>query len=252
MKFEMPSVDEWNEIESEYPVEELQTSEDDFGFCLNAGSFERFGDSANLGIWVNYLSNRLIRTKWSYVIMIFHFRKGIPDDEWVISPGRRGQSAEYLLHFEKDDRIRKAQFDYFADIFFFKLYSCFDTIGHLLHMVYDLGLTKPDFHRSVKKLADVRPDLFEKLNSVVESDGFRDLKEIRHGVAHRELPGHIGGMVTKVSPSMFTIGTGAYMPSRKVVAIAQQSLRTLVKAMTEIRSQIDLDRSSARLENDNF
>ena len=41
MKFEMPPVKEWNEIEDEYPVEILQLNEEDFDFLLNRGSFER-------------------------------------------------------------------------------------------------------------------------------------------------------------------------------------------------------------------
>lgn len=93
-------------------------SEEDFPYtAYPEGSIERFSAVPDIRTWTVHLQNRLIQTRWSYVLLMFHFNKGIPDDELFISPGRKGESIEYYPHFEKKDHLVKAQFDYYADIF---------------------------------------------------------------------------------------------------------------------------------------
>ena len=103
---------------------------------------------------------------------MFHFTKGVPDDEWFISPGKNGESIQYYPHFEEKDHFTKAQFDYYADIFYYKLFSAWDTVGHVLNVLYELEIDKATFNEAVKKLKAVKPDLHAKLKPIVDSEKF--------------------------------------------------------------------------------
>src|SRR5437588_12145081 len=102
MFFEFPTKEEWRELEGSYPFEKLEVSEDHFEYtAYPQDSIERFSAVPEIITWTVHLQNRLIQTRWSYVLLMFHFSKGIPDDEWFISPSKEGQSIEYYTHFEK-------------------------------------------------------------------------------------------------------------------------------------------------------
>ena len=55
-------------------------------------------------------------------MLMFYHRKGIPDDPWFISPGKEGQSVQYLPNFEEKHFWYKSQFDYYADYSTTKLF----------------------------------------------------------------------------------------------------------------------------------
>ena len=119
---------------------------------------------------------------------MFYFGKGIPDDEWFISPGKKGESIQYYPHFEKKDFLIKAQFDYYADAFYHKLFSAWDTLGHLLNVVYELEIERASFDNAVKKLKTVKPALHAKLTAIMDSADFQTMRQFRHSVTHNHLP----------------------------------------------------------------
>ena len=91
-------------------------------------------------------------------MLTFLYGKGFPDDPWKSDPGPGEFATTYFPAFVHDDHIRKAKFDYFVDIFFFKAYSSLDTLGHLLIHIFDIQLkAKPDFHQAVEALRTSRP-----------------------------------------------------------------------------------------------
>ena len=104
-------------------------------------SFDRFKRSLDLGEFVMQLHYRTVDAGRSFAYMQYFYRLGIPDDQWYISPGKKGQSIEYLPHFKPIHHRIKDWFDYYADFFFYKIFSGFDMIGQILNAYYDLGLT---------------------------------------------------------------------------------------------------------------
>jgi Cthe_2314-like HEPN len=194
MFFEFPTKDEWRESEGGYPFEKLEVSAGDFQYTAHPqGSMERFSAIPNIITWTAHLQNRLIQTRWSYVLLMFHFCKGIPDEEWFISPGKKDQSVEYYPHFEKKDHL------VYADIFYYKLFSAWDTLGQLPNVTYDLEIERASFYKAVEKLKTVKPTLFSKLKGVMDSPDFEKMPEIRHNIAHNHLPGHVGSTVERFS-----------------------------------------------------
>lgn len=102
MFFEFPTKDEWSTLEDSYPWKSLEIAEDHFRYtAYPEGSIERFSAVPEIMTWTVHLQNRLIQTRWSCVLLMFYFGKGIPDDEWFISPGKKGESIQYYPHFEK-------------------------------------------------------------------------------------------------------------------------------------------------------
>jgi hypothetical protein len=245
MFFEFPTKDEWRELENSYPFEKLQVSEEDFPYtAYPEGSIERFSAVPNILTWTVHLQNRLIQTRWSYVLLMFHFNKGIPDDEWFISPGRKGESIEYYSHFEKKDHLVKAQFDYYADIFYYKLFSAWDTLGHLLNVTHELEIERASFYKAVEKLKTVKPDLSDRLKDIMESPDFKEMREFRHSITHNELPGHIGSSVRRVSKNHVTFGGGSYTPSAQIKKNVIKSLDLFAETLEAIREQNAIDNPS--------
>src|SRR5687767_4681425 len=139
--FEIPTKDEWIAIQESYPFERLEIDRADFKYSIHPdGTMEAWRDSLPVTSWQSHLINRLIQTRWSWVMMMYFFGKGIPDDEWRISPGRNGESVEYFPHFTTEHHLIKAQFNYYEDFFYYRLYSAWDTLGHILNLIYVLGI----------------------------------------------------------------------------------------------------------------
>ena len=242
MFFEFPTKKEWEKLDGTYPFTNLSVSKDHFRYsAYPEGTFEGFGAIPQITTWRVHLQNRLIQTRWSYVLLVFHFEKGIPDEEWFISPGKSGASIEYFPHFEKKDHLVKAQFDYYADNFYYKLFSAWDTLGHLLNVMYELAIERPSLHKAVTALGSIRPTLHANLKVIVDSDDFAKMRAIRHNITHNYLPGHVGSSVTRVSPNEWTLGTGSYTPSAVVKDNVIASLDLFAKTLDAIKAQSLLD-----------
>jgi hypothetical protein len=242
MFFEFPTADEWRKLQETYPFDKLELSQDYFRYTLNPhGSIESFYAGSEIQTWTLHLQNRLIQTRWSYIFLMFHFTKGIPDDEWFISPGKNGESIQYYPHFEEKDHFTKAQFDYYADVFYYKLFSAWDTLGQILNVLYELEIAKPTFNEAVKKLKPLKPALHAKLKSILNSDDFLKMRALRHDITHNHLPGHIGSSVRKVSPTHFTFGGGSYTPSGAVQANVISALDMFADTLAAIKEQTAID-----------
>lgn len=239
MLLELPSQSEWIELMRAYPYDQVQVAECDFRYFLNPpGSMECFTASHQIFTWTVHLQNRISQTRWSHGLMSYFYNKGIPDDEWFLSPGRQGQSIEFLPHFSKRDHSVKMMFDYYADIFYYKLFSCWDNVGHLLNLQYDLELNRPDFHKAIDKLQQANNPLWLRLQPIRDSSDFQLMKELRHDVTHNELPGHIGSGIKKY-PDGFSFGGGDYTPSKAIRDNAIASLDLFKTAISEIRKSTE-------------
>jgi hypothetical protein len=240
--FEFPTKEEWRELENSYPFEKLEISGDDFKNMTHPqGSIEKFYSNAEITTWTVHLQNRLIQTRWSYVLLMFHYKKGIPDEEWFKSPGKNNVSIEYYPNFKEKDHFVKAQFDYYADIFYYKLYSAWDTLGHLLNAMYDLEIELVTFNKAVKKLKMSKSDLYDKLKNITDSPDFAKMREFRHNITHNHLPGHIGSSVRKVSKNMITFGGGSYTPSAHIKDNVICSINLFAETLLAIKEQGVID-----------
>jgi Cthe_2314-like HEPN len=242
--FEFPTKEEWRELEESYPFEKLEVSEEHFQYTAHTkGSIERFSAIPNIITWTVHLQNRLIQTRWSYVLLMFHFNKGIPDDEWFISPGKKGQSIEYYPHFERRTIWLKLN-SITTPTFYYKLFSAWDTLGHLLNVTYELEIERTSFYKAVEKLKTAKPPLYCKLKQIMDSPDFEKTREFRHNITHNHLPGHIGSSVRRVSKNKVTFGGGSYTPSAQINDNVIKSLDLFAETLRAIKEQSAIDNPS--------
>ncbi len=197
--------------------------------------------SSQILTWTVHLKNRMYQTCWSWVQLNYLFNKEIPDEEWHISPGRNGESVEFLPNFEKRHYLIKAQFNYFADIFYYKLFSAWDNLGHILNNMYELKIERANFYEAVKTLKDVKSDLHDNLNNLIESDDFKKMRKYRHSSTHNELIGLINSGFTKVSENHYTAGFQEYVTSSQIKDNADKSLNLITQAIKFIKEQVQSD-----------
>jgi hypothetical protein len=242
--FEMPSKAEWNNIETTKWPSVLEELDDLFAYDIHPeNSPQKFAARLAMTSWEIDLMNRLRHTRWTYVFITHIYGKGIPDDEWIRSPAPGEIATKYFPSFEHEHHIRKATFDYFIDIFFFKLYSCLDTLGHVLINMYDIELKgKPNFHRAVDGLKIIRPSLHAKLTLVIESDDFKEIKSLRHVATHNEALGGVNSFVNKISPNHFTFGAGKYITSSEIIRSVENAKVVLERIFKLMLEQVAIDK----------
>src|SRR5699024_9781836 len=90
--------------------------------------------------WQMLLRNKLISINNDFGYALFYYYKGIPDDEWYMSPGKQGQSVQYYPHFEDQHYSNLYNFSYFVDIFFLKYITVTETIVHIFYFCFYIFL----------------------------------------------------------------------------------------------------------------
>ncbi len=156
----------------------------------------------------------------SFILLRYYFEKGIPDDEWRKSPGENGSSIQYFPHFEKEHFIIKDWFDYYSDTFYYKLFSAWDTIGHMLNIYFNLNIGRVDFSIAVGKIKQINFELWKKLDNIQNSPAYQKAKDLRNDVTHNYLPSSAGLAVTTVrSGNTITtsLGVRGYVTSKEIM-----------------------------------
>lgn len=246
MLFNIPTKEEYQNIMEDYPFEESILLLENFQYTsYPEGDMEGFFASSQIFTWHIHLKNRMYQVRLSWVILNHLFDQGIPDDEWWISPSKDGESSvEYFPHFKEEHYLIKAQFDYFSDIFYYKIFSAWDTLGHILNNMYGLNIKRADFYKAVQELKNVRPDLYSNLNELIKSEDFEKMRGFRHSITHNELIGNISSGVGKISGSGvsgLTFGVGDYTTSAQIKENADKSLKLLTQTIEFIKEQAQTD-----------
>src|SRR5574341_1251062 len=153
------------------------------------GDIGKFARSIKIKELVWQLHYREVDVAKSFVLLCYYFEKGIPDDEWYKSPGEDGSSIQYYPNFEEKHFIIKDWFDFYSDTFYYKLFSAWDTIGHVLNVYFKLGI-KPEqvyFPNAVSELRQANVDLWKKLDDILNSPAYQKAKILRNDVTHNYL-----------------------------------------------------------------
>lgn len=235
----VPTKEEWNEIATTFPVGKLQVNVNDFQSSVSQSIAPRhiFKEIETMH-WARHLQHRIADVWTSYIMVMFYYNMGIPDDEWSVA-GERG-GIKYFPHFEARHYDIKAQFDYYTDIFYYKMFSVLDTIGHLLFVMYELelkGKERPSFASAVNKLKDIRPNLHNGLSSIMKQPDFTIARRFRNDITHNFQPNTLGSSVRLVNKNMITFGGADYVPSSAFKENVFQSLHLIVKILEIIKQQ---------------
>src|SRR5699024_10162593 len=131
-------------------------------------------ENIDLDHWQRLLRNKLVSINNDFGYALFYYYKGIPDDEWYMSPGKQGQSVKYYPHVEEQHYSNLYNFSYFVDIFFLISFTVYETIGHLLFKLYIFKIKRNiSFNNAILKLKDVNYPLYKELDSIKNSENYK-------------------------------------------------------------------------------
>lgn len=213
MLLEYPSKEQWNRLAATFPLQRLQVRLGDFQIDYDpttAGPRELFVNIEAIN-WEMHLQSRISDVWKSYVMLLFYYEMGIPDEEWSVA-GEDG-GIKYFPNFEKRHHDIKHQFDFYTDVFYYKLFSAWDTVGQLLFLIYDLKLAsnqKVSFALAVRKLNDDHPALHESLGGIMNHPEFIKARRLRNDITHNFLPNSLGSSVRMPKENMMTGGGASY------------------------------------------
>lgn len=233
MLFEYPTKKDIERIAKSFDVQKLNVQVEDFP--LNGDSIDAFSRSIELETWVNHLQNRIYDVWKSYVLLTYYFEMGIPDDEWHISPGKHGESVQYYPNFEEKHFKIKSEFDYYVDVFYYKIFSAWDTVGHVLNVMHNLKIKKPSFRSVVEKLKSANINFCKVLNTIVKHPDFEKAKELRNNITHNYLPSSIDAGIGRESESKISFGVGSYTTSKEFYENILNSLDLFAMTLNSIK-----------------
>ncbi|KZE40269.1 hypothetical protein AV656_03125 [Bhargavaea cecembensis] len=222
------------------PLAEYQIPE---GLFDKEGSFLLMLKGIDVFHWKRLLRNRLRSLDVDFAYSMYYFEKGIPDDEWVISPGLQGQSTQYFPHFRDEHYSNQYNFNFFVDTFFLKAFTVFETIGHLLYKYDDLPLNKDDFRDKVSfnsaiyKLKGKNVPLQEELYRIKKSEKYKEGIRMRNDIAHNHPPYQITSGVT-ISGKAGSFGVGAYVTSKEIRQIMIGLLESIKETFEALETHL--------------
>ena len=221
--FEFPTREDWKRIHSVSAFTKIYSVLDSLESSEHlTGDFAR---DLELKGWFYEIRQRIKDTAISYFFMMFYYEKGIPDKRWYISPGTSGESVQYYPDFEEVHFHIKMWFDFFSDTLYYKLFSAWDLIGHVLKVKYGLDIRKERvyFGPAVDKLGDKDKNLYCCLKKVKESPVYQRAHKIRVDITHNYLPNTAHMVVRRCSQST-TIDLKEYISSEEIVTNVQGAL----------------------------
>ncbi len=206
---------DFDECAKENPLKDFTVPK---GMFRKEESHFMFFDDWDTGHWETLLNNRLLSVGHNFAYAMFYYYRGIPDDEWYISPGKEGKSIEYYPHFDEIHYSNFYNFTYFVDVFFLKAYTLFETIGHLLYKVYDIKQKPRDlitFKNAIANLKNINKELYKELTTLKHSNNFKDGAKMRNDIAHNHPPHHKSSGVKKIN-GVELFGIGEYTTSSEI------------------------------------
>ena len=233
---EFPTKADWKRIANSSPFQGLfsllaQFENSEFGKDKNTQDFLA---RMELQIYLYEVRHRLGNVARSYILMMYYYGMGIPDKRWHISPSADGHSIQYYPDFTEKHFQIKGWFDFYSDTFYYKLFSAWDLVGHMINVAYRLGIKKKDvyFYRAVKALKNKGNEpLYKCLKELQSSPGFDRANTIRNDATHNYLPNVAGFRVYRNNDLKSLSLKASYITSEEIVANAQEALDLFAKTI---------------------
>ena len=133
----------------------------------------------------------------SYVLSRHYFDKGIPDDQWYISPGKNGSSIEYMPNFQEIDWLVHYWFSYHCEAVYYKLFSIWDSVVSFINEYYQMGYKEDSRFRKdvLKELKKNRSDIANLMKDILDEKVYKDANMYRTNIVHGTPPSEISGLI---------------------------------------------------------
>ena len=234
-----PTNEDMKKYYANFPFSGFEIQDSDFAIKQLDGikGLKQLAILKELSAWKMALKNKWNDVAKAFALMMFYYDKGIPDEPYSISPGRKGQSVEYFPHLDNEHFAIKDGFDFYADIYFFKVFSAIDGIWQILNVYFNLGLTVKAvrFSNVCSKLEKIDEQTEASLKKTFEDERYKKGKDLRDSITHRLPVGSQGtGIRRKGKSTIFSISE--YTSSKQTVKIAKDLLNFSVEAFKQIKN----------------
>lgn len=232
--FTYPTPQDWARIESQFDWKRFYLKQDDLSF-VDDNSLASIETGFNLPSWIVYFNNRINDLNRSYIFLSFYHEQGIPDSKWWIQD--KG-SQIFFPDFEDKHHLIKSNFDYYADVFYYKMFSAWDILGQIMNLVFKLGLGEKlvTFEKSHDGIKSINVDAYDKISLLINEIEYKKAKRIRNALAHRYSPMEISPPINKTDNDTNALTVGKYTPSTEIKDNATAMLDIFAKAIESIKS----------------
>lgn len=233
MLFLYPTHKDWVRIESQIDWGRVEILHSDFNL-INDNSLDQFSRSIDLDSWVLCSNNRIFDIRKSYIFLMFYYEQGIPDDKWW---SQDTGHVRYFPNFEPKHYFIKTNFDYYADTFYYKMFSSWDTVGQIINIAFNLRIPNEDvtFYRAHQQLKNSNTVLYDRLNLLINENEFKKAKKLRNALTHNYPPLDVSSPVTKISSNAISLGIGQYTTSTEIKENVIGIMELLAKAIQAIK-----------------
>lgn len=219
--FESPSQDEWDRYLSSDFFDKMLIDTSCLTCCGDDISNIVFQQLIMTDIQAH--NNMVGSIKISYCLAMHYFNKGIPDDEWFISPGRDGSSVEYMPHFSADDYLTRYWFSFHIENLYGKLFSSLDSLYHIINDYYELQVPEKlgYIKRILDKIESSHSDLHAILSSVKDNPIYTKANEYRNDIIHGISPSEVKKEIVikrNVETEVMKIDANGQISPQKVLA----------------------------------
>ena len=186
--FEALSSEEMSMIDAESIVGALRVAPSEFGESKNKEGTIQSLDFAHPRLleMIEEYNNKVGTLEITYSLVRHYYDKGIPDDPWFESPGQNGESVRYMPLFQEEHWGRRYWFSYYADNYYLRISSLWDTMLELLNHYYQYNIVVDLRFRSallkrLKKDHSVVAQIFEDIQ---KDPLYIEAQRIRTAAAH--------------------------------------------------------------------
>ena len=214
--FELLSQDEWDAYLSVGYFERLRIDMD--ALQVSEGGMPDL-KYPRLAEMINEHNNKVGSVSITYALCKHYYDRGIPDDPWCISPGNQGQSVQYMPLFQQEHWMRRYWFNYFADTYYLKLFSIWDSVVEILNHFYGLDYASDLRLRGkvIKWLESNSPRVFSLFEDILSDSTYQNALKYRTAAAHGTSPSTVSNTVKRKNEEV------------EIVAGVDQSGRPIMK-----------------------
>jgi hypothetical protein len=240
-----PTNDDWIAILKTYPFghfDEMIAKLRDINSKLST-----FPESIQLESWIYHFHGRLLEAIKSYVLVMFYYRQGIPDKNWV---DHTGGGTRYFPEFEEKHYHIKEEFDYYSDIYFYKIFSAYNSLLHFINILYLLELNDydVDFYKIIPGLKAKNNKMASALHGIIKDNRFIEVKKLRNDLTHNFSPFIIDSGVRRIDENSMKFDAGKYTISDEVVKGVRDALDLMNDMLDCITENSDFSKLGAHVE----
>lgn len=140
---------------------------------------------------INGHNNKIGDLRISYALCKHYYDKDIPDNPWYISPGKNGQSIQYLPDFEDEHWMRLYWFNHFSENLYLKYFSVWDGIIEILNIFYGINEQIQDYRfrmNVMKRLKDTEKKVYDFLDDILKNEIYKEANQYRTDFVHGFAP----------------------------------------------------------------